>query len=57
MSDLDWIESKLGFVTGEHLWEDAWLFNCNREVDPGEAGHIVELQLIELNGPNRDSRL
>lgn len=57
MNNHEWIEAKLGYVTGEHLWEDAWLFNCNREVDPGEAGYEVELQLIELNGPNRDSRL
>jgi hypothetical protein len=52
----DWIEDHLGMVTSEHLWHSMWLFGIVLDEDGGyyvPSDHLVEMELIELSGPNR----
>lgn len=56
----DHIEDMMGMVTGEHLWHAMWLFGIVVDDDMSyyvPSDHLVEVELIELNGPNRAKEL
>lgn len=56
----DHIEDMMGMVTSEHLWHKMWLFGIVLEEDGDwyvPSDHLVEVELIELNGPNRAKEL
>lgn len=56
----DWLDKTVGLVTGEHLWHTMWLFGIVIDDDMSyyvPSDHLVEVELIELNGPNRAKEL
>ena len=60
LSNDDHIEDMMGMVTGEHLWHTMWLFGIVLEEDGDwyvPSDHLVEMELIELNGPYRAKEL
>jgi len=56
----EWLQQAVGLVTGEHLWHTMWLFGIVLD-DDGDyyvpSDHLIEVELIELNGPNRAKEL
>jgi hypothetical protein len=54
----EWLESRMGFVTGEHLWDAMWRFGIVLDEDLADGYWMptefdTTYQLLELNGPNR----